>query len=155
MHVDCARLEDIPAWLDLACQVEPLFGPMLEDPGFNRALRKNIDRGTAYCVHEDDGPPGSPLKGGLLFSRKPPEYEIGWLAVAQKWRRNGVGRLLVEHALRFVVTPAEVVVVTFGDSTEAGWPAREFYKELGFQPAELAPPGPDGGSRRIYRRILR
>jgi len=93
--------------------------------------------------------------GGLLFSPKPPKYEIGWLAVAQKWRRRGVGRLLVEHAFALVQPPAEMVVTTFGDDVEAGRSARTFYEQLGFEPAEVAPSGPEGGSRQIYRRVFR
>jgi GNAT superfamily N-acetyltransferase len=154
MRVDVARCEDFPNWLDLASEVEPLFGPLVTDPRFHRALRKNIERGTAFCVREDDGPPGTSLMGGLLFSPKPPKYEIGWLAVAQKWRRHGVGRLLVEHAFALVQPPAEMVVTTFGDDVEAGRPARTFYEQLGFEPAEVAPLGPEGGSRQMYRRVF-
>ena len=38
MHVALAHLADIPAPLDLAAQVEPLFGPMVADPGFHQVL---------------------------------------------------------------------------------------------------------------------
>ena|SRR3712207_5134760 len=152
MRVEAARYRDIRGWLDLAAEVEPLFGMMLDDPQFHRALHRNIDRGTAFCVREDDGPPGGPLLGGLLFSPHYPEYWIGWLAVAERWRRHGVGRRLVEHALGLVQPPAVVAVVTFGEDIDAGRPARRFYEQLGFQPAEAAPPGPEGGSRQVYRR---
>ncbi|WP_204021287.1 hypothetical protein [Sinosporangium siamense] len=30
--------------------------------------------------------------------------------------------------------------------------ARTFYEQLGFTPAEAAAPGPEGGSRQVYRR---
>ena len=79
-HVVVAHPEDIPAWLILATEVEPLFGPMVNDPSFHRALHKNIGRGTAFCVREADEPPGVPLLGALLFSPKLPFYTIGWLA---------------------------------------------------------------------------
>lgn len=154
MHVNVARYEDIPNWLKLAAEVEFLFGPMVDDSGFHCALRKNMDRGTAYCVREDDGPPGTPLMGGVLFSPKPSKYEIGWLSVAQKWRRHGVGRLLVEHVFGLVQPPAEMVVISFGDEIEAGQPARKFYEHLGFRPAELASAGPQGGLRQIYGRVF-
>lgn len=155
MRVDLARYEDIANWLNLASEVEPLFGPLLTDPRFHRALRNHIERGTAFCVREDDGPPRTPLMGGLLFSPKPPQYEIGWLAVAQKWRRHGVGRVLVEHVLGLIQPPAEMVVTTFGNGIEAGQAARRFYEQLGFEPAELAPSSPEGESRQIYRHVFR
>jgi ribosomal protein S18 acetylase RimI-like enzyme len=103
MNVAAAELRDIRSWLDLAAEVEPLFGNMLDDHRFYKALLKNIERRSAYCVRERGGPPGTPLIGGMLFSpRRPdrPEYRIGWLAVAERWRCRGVGRLLVEHACR-------------------------------------------------------
>jgi ribosomal protein S18 acetylase RimI-like enzyme len=149
-----AQIEDIPAWLNLAGEVEALFGPMVGEPGFQRALQKNIERGTALCIRETDGPPGAALLGGLLFSPKPPRYTIGWLAVAQAYRRRGIGQRLVRHVLDLAETPAEFVVTTFGADNPDGEPARRFYEQLGFHPAEPAAPGPEGGSRQTFRLIL-
>jgi GNAT superfamily N-acetyltransferase len=153
--VACER--DIPAWLDLTVEVEPLFGPMIDDPGFHRALRRNVVRGTAFCARAFGGMPGAPLMGGLLFSPHPPQYTIGWLAVAREWRRYGVGRLLVEHALGLVSRPAEISVTTFGPGVEGGEGARAFYARLGFAPDEdvLLGSGPDGRLRQVYRLVLR
>ena len=154
IHVTVAQPEDIPAWLVLAAEVEPLFGPMIAEPSFQRALRKNIERGTAFCVRVADGPPGAPLRGGLLFSPRPPVYTIGWLAVAQGYRRTGVGKILVEHVLGLAEPPAEFVVTTFGPDHPEGKAARRFYEGIGFQAAEPAPAGPQGDSRQIFRRTL-
>ena len=155
MRIFVAQPGDIAAWLCLAAEVEPLFGPMVNDPGFHRALRRNIERGTAFCVREDDGPPGASLLGGILFSPKPPLYTIGWLAVTQQSRRRGVGRLLVERVVNHAQPPAEIVVTTFGPDAEEGQPARRFYESIGFYPTESAPDGPEGGSRQVYRMLLR
>src|SRR5215212_2451843 len=38
MHIVLAQPADLPAWLDLAAEVEFLFGPMVADPGFHAAL---------------------------------------------------------------------------------------------------------------------
>jgi GNAT superfamily N-acetyltransferase len=154
MRVDKSDYRDIRHWLDLAAEVEPLFGSMLDDPEFYRALLRNIERGTACCVRAGDGAPGSPLLGAMLFS--PPDatraaYRIGWLAVTAQARRRGVGGLLVEHACALVEPPATLEVVTFGDS-EPGRPARRLYERFGFHPAEPAPRGPEGGSRQVFRR---
>jgi ribosomal protein S18 acetylase RimI-like enzyme len=151
----CAEPEDIPAWLALAAEVEPLFGPMVEEPGFMRALRRNIGRETALCVRKGDGLPGVPLLGGLLYSSKPPTCTIGWLAVAGEHRRRGIGRALLEHVIRLAELPAEFVVTTFGEDRPEGQPARRFYARLGFCPAEQAPDGPEGGSRQVFRRWVR
>jgi GNAT superfamily N-acetyltransferase len=154
-EVHLAQRQDIPAWLELAAEVEPLFGPMVDDPGFVRALLKNVDRGTAFCVRQADGPPGAPLLGGMLFSPKPPIYTIGWLAVTREYRRHGIGLKLVERAFSLAEAPAEFVVITFGADHPQGQPARQFYERMGFSPAELAPDGPEGGSRQVFRQIIR
>jgi hypothetical protein len=39
-HVVVALPEDIPAWLILAKEVEPLFGPIVNVPSFHRAVPK-------------------------------------------------------------------------------------------------------------------
>ena len=153
-HVRVAQATDIPAWPILAAEVEPLFGPLVNEASFLRSLARNVDRGTAFCAREADGPPGDSLLGGLLFSPHPPVYTIGWLAVTQQHRRHGIGRSLVEHALSLVEAPAQVMVTTFGPDNPAGIPARRFYEHMGFYAAESAPSGPDGSARQIYRRTM-
>jgi ADP-ribose pyrophosphatase YjhB (NUDIX family)/ribosomal protein S18 acetylase RimI-like enzyme len=154
MRVQTAHPDDIPPWLTLAAEVEPLFGPMVSDPAFHAALRKNIDRGTAFCVRVDDGPPGAPLMGAILFSPYPPKYTIGWLAVAGQWRQRGVGRLLVERALTLVRPPAEVTLVTFAEGIPDGLPARRFYARLGFLPGEPGPINAAGFATQVFRRVF-
>ena len=154
MHVVVAQVGDFSSWLSLAAEVEFLFGPMVNEPNFRQVLDKNISRGTAYCVREGGGKVSVPLLGGLLFSPKPPKYTIGWLAVARQYRRRGIGHRLVKYVFGLVQPPAEMIVTTFGEDIEAGRPARRFYRKLGFHPAEMAPDGPEGGSRQIYRRIF-
>ncbi len=153
MRVDTARVEDIPPWLDLAGEVEFLFGPMLDDPAFHRALENNISRRTAFCVREANGPPGTALMGAILFSAKhAPSYSINWLSVAHRRRRLGVARRLVQHVFALVRPPAHISVITFGADIHAGEPARRFYEQMGFRAAQPAPAGPEGGSRQVFRR---
>ncbi len=123
---------DVPSWLALAAEVEPLFGPMVGDPGFLRALRRNIDRGSAFCVRERGASATKPLMGGLLWSAHPPEYGIGWLAVASEHRRLGVGRTLVRHVLSQVPRGSVVAVTTFAANFPGGEEASRFYGKLGF-----------------------
>jgi len=153
MHVVLAQPADIPVWLNLAAEVESLFGPMVDDPAFHQALEGNIQRQTAFCIREQAHAPGTPLLGALLFSaRHAPHYKISWLAVAQRWRRQGVAHALVEHCFQLIQPPAELSVVTFGADNAAGRAARQFYQRLGFHAAETAPDGPEGGTRQVYRR---
>jgi len=157
MNVVTAVEGDIPAWLDLAREVEALFGvPLSTDASFLAALRRNIQRGSAFCVRDQDGPPGAALAGGLLFSSKrAPAYELGWLAVGAAWRRMGVGRALVDHAAALVVPPAELVVTTFVEGEPGGAPARNFYLDLGFEPAEVfTAQTPPGAKRQRFRKPI-
>lgn len=157
MIVRSACDADIPAWIVLAREVEGLFGAAFADTEeFQAILRRKIGEGLAFCVCEQDGAPGAPLCGGLFFSTKHrPLYKIGWLAVAEQWRRSGVGQALVRHAFTLVIPPAEVTVVTFTAETPGGEPARRFYEQLGFAPAERLPrEGPNGETRQIYRKVI-
>jgi ribosomal protein S18 acetylase RimI-like enzyme len=155
MQVALAQNADIPAWLDLAAEVEPLFGPMVADPGFHAALERNIARQTAFCIREHDGALGASLMGALLFSvTHAPHYRIGWLAVTTCWRRHGVAQALVKHCFQLIQPPAEMSVFTFGVDNLAGQAARDFYERMGFQAAEAAPNGPEGGTRQVYRRLF-
>ncbi len=154
MKVQVAQKEDLESWLGLAAEVEHLFGPMVEESKFQRALARNIERGSAYCIREADGGPGSPLLAGLLLSAKPPVYKIAWMAVAERSRRRGLGTALVNHIISLIEPPAEVMVVTFGGDVKGGESARKFYASAGFIPAEMTEPGPEGGSRQVFRKTL-
>ena len=67
-------------------------------------------------------------------------------------RRSGLGRALLERALAEVPPGAEVLVVTFGLGVPGGESARAFYQKMGFSPAEIADPAPNGTSRQVFRR---
>jgi GNAT superfamily N-acetyltransferase len=151
MIVTVAQTTDVTGYLALATQVEHWFGPMVNDPGFHHALDNNIRRGTAMCVHRPDE---TGLRGGILFSIRPPICRINWLVVAQSDRGTGVGRALVTEAVRQLDSPGLVEVVTFSHDHPAAVPsgARSFYERLGFTPANPAAPGPDGTPRQWYRK---
>ncbi|GAA2239882.1 GNAT family N-acetyltransferase [Kitasatospora cystarginea] len=164
MIIRAAQERDFTGFLDLAAQVEHWFGPMVGESGFHRAVRKHTGRATALVAVPSDGGPGPlggpgalsrpGLLGGLLFGGQAPVHHVHWLVVAEHARRQGVGRALMAEALRRIgPLVGSVDVVTFG----AGHPgavtsgARVFCERLGFAPAETAEPGPEGGSRQVYR----
>ncbi|PZT71280.1 GNAT family N-acetyltransferase [Streptomyces sp. SW4] len=153
MTVRLAREHDFDGFLGLAAQVEHWFGPMVEEPGFHDAVRDHIRQGMALVADS----PGPGLLGGLLFGAEAPVYHVHWLVVSRRQRGAGVGRALMAEALRrYVSGPGTVEVVTFGAdhpaAVEGG--ARVFYERLGFTAAEPAEPGPEGGSRQVFRRAV-
>jgi 8-oxo-dGTP pyrophosphatase MutT (NUDIX family)/GNAT superfamily N-acetyltransferase len=154
MKVQDAQEQDVEPWLVLAQEVEPLFGPLVGDPTFRRALDAHVARRTAFCVREGDGPTGVPLLGGLLFSRHPPVHAIGWLAVAGRARRRGIGRALVDHVISLTQEPLDLVAVTFSADDPGGLPARTFYERLGFEAAEETSGGREGERRQVFRRRI-
>jgi GNAT superfamily N-acetyltransferase len=161
MMVRLAEERDFPGFLGLAAQVEHWFGPMVEDAGFHDAVRDHIRRNAALVAvpseQDTDPHPGTDLLGGLLFGADAPVHHIHWLVVSRQARTGGVGRELVRDAMhRWVRGPADVEVVTFGadhpGASASG--ARVFYERLGFTPAEAVAPGPEGGSRQLFRRAV-
>lgn len=143
MHVRLATTDDFDAILGLAAQVEYLFGPMVEDPAFHAAVRNNIENEVGLVATVDDE-----LAGGLLFTKIDRRlFEIGWLAVDEKYRSRRVGRaLLIDAMARWVHPPADIEVVAFGPD-HPGAASVAFYEKLGFEFVEPEDDGPDGNSR--------
>ena len=143
VRIELARTEDSGSFLDLAAEVEDWFGPMVDEPGYHRAVRKNIERGSALLAFDV-----SDVVGGLFFSRqRAPAYEIGWLVVTSSRRSEGIGTALIARAVRdWVQAPAVIGVVTFG-ADHPGAASRRFYERLGFVSVGIVTKGPDGGSR--------
>lgn len=151
MIVRLAREDDLAGFLELAGQVEHWFGAGADDAAFRASVLRHARRGTALVARSA----GAQILGGLLFGANPPIYRVHWLVVAEQARGHGIGRALTTDAIRrYVPAPGTLEVVTFGadhpGAVASG--ARAFYENLGFHPAEDADPGPEGGSRQIYRR---
>ncbi|MFI6082876.1 GNAT family N-acetyltransferase [Streptomyces sp. NPDC051217] len=154
MIVRLAREDDLPGFLGLAGQVEHWFGPMVDDPGFSRAVVEHISGSKALVAVDREQAGQPPLLGSLLFGADAPTFRIHWLVVSERARGRGVGGALMADAMkRFVTGPGTIEVVTFGadhpGAVVSG--ARVFYERLGFSPAEATDAGPEGGSRQVYR----
>jgi hypothetical protein len=55
MKVEHATKADLHEWLVLAEEVEYLFGPLVNEPGFIQTLERNISEGRAFCMREHEG----------------------------------------------------------------------------------------------------
>lgn len=130
MKVQYSTLEDVDAWLALAKEVEPLFGPMVEDEAFKDALKRAISDRTAFCICSETEDNGRSINGGVVVSEE--SNEIAWLAVSGKMRGKGLGSALLEFAVSRLNREERIRVQTFDESFPEGSPARNLYKKFGF-----------------------
>ncbi len=134
---------DIPSWLAIVREVEPLFGPMAR---FDITLRTKIAEGAALCVRAADGA----VEGGVLLGGQGPEHWIRWLAVRHSARRRGTGSALLDAVLSRCPAPCTVSLATFGPDIAGGRPARRLYERFGFAAGAMLAGDPGSGSRQKF-----
>ena len=130
MDVVYSKVTDFDAWILLAREVEPLFGPMADEKGFQEALRRAISLNIAFCIYSEPNGDDNNLIGGVVISKK--TNEISWFAVSQKYRGKGYGRKLIEFAVSKLNSQENMFVQTFDKSVPEGKSARDLYLDLGF-----------------------
>ncbi len=140
--VEVATSVDFTPWLDLAGQVEHLFGPMVGEESFRQALKRALDDERAFCARETEASPGSRLRGGIIISRD--ENRIEWLAVASGSRSKGLGKALLRFAIERLDVRRDIQVQTFAPGIPTGAVARRLYLGLGFRDDAPAEPTPAG-----------
>nr|NJM03921.1 GNAT family N-acetyltransferase [Desulfobacula sp.] len=130
MKVEYAELTDFDAWIRLAGEVEPLFGPMADEAPFQDALKQAMAQKTAFCIRS--GPDGKEctLKGGIIISEE--LNEILWFAVSKPCRGKGYGRTLLDFAVSRLNRTKPILVQTFDASSPDGRAARKLYLDFGF-----------------------
>src|SRR5271155_2516754 len=117
MHASLATTADVASWLEIVREVEPLFGPM---PDFEAMLFRNISQQAALCVRSDNKRDPVFVLGGLLLGGAPPQVWIRWLAVRSSARGIGIGRCLVEEAIKHLAASKSISVETFREENIEG-----------------------------------
>ena len=145
MTVQPAVEADVPSWLEIVREVEPLFGPM---PDFETTLLRKIGQQAALCVRSGE----TAVLGGILLGGTREHGWIRWLAVRSKARAGGVGTSLVEAAVRRFKTAKTISLDTFREEETAGWPARRLYSRLGFVAGPLVEAEGQLRQRFVYSR---
>lgn len=130
MDVTYSKSTDVYAWITLAREVEPLFGPMADEVAFQEALRQAISENRAFCVRSAPNEKNSALKGGIVISKA--SNEIAWFAVSEPYRRMGYGRQLLKFAIDNLNPQESIFVQTFDESFSEGKAARKLYFDFGF-----------------------
>lgn len=147
MKIETMRKDDIADWLELAREVEPLFGPMVGEPGFGEALMVVISENRAFAIRDEKGI----FCGVIVISHE--NNEIEWLAVKAGHRQKGYGETLLRHAINNLDSEKPMLVRTFSEQVPEGAGARKLYLKYGFNESEKAGLNPAGFATAILRRL--
>ncbi|TIH14653.1 GNAT family N-acetyltransferase [Marinifilum sp. JC120] len=139
--INSAIYSDFDKWIELAREVEHLFGPMADEPGFHEGLKQAIEKGTAFSI-KDKQNQTLELLGGIVIV--PELNEIAWFAVAKKARGKGIGNELLDYAIKKLSNERPITVTTFAPEIKSGTPAVKLYKKLGFKQTKQGPVNPAG-----------
>ena len=142
MQVIQAQPGDVEPLRALAREVEPLFGPMADEPTFIEGLLRAINEGRTFCVRALDAGARSRLLGGIIVSTA--INAVAWLAVASSARRNGAGSALLRLGLERLDMRKPIEVITFAESVAEGTAARRLYAKFGFVEAGQRGANPAG-----------
>lgn len=138
--IRCATPRDLSSFFELAREVEPLFGPMVDDPAFHAGMLAAMEACEVLCAEDEEQ--GESLTGGIAVSRD--INSIIWLAVRETCRGRGIGGLLLERALQELDSTRPVRVTTFDGTAAAGRAARRLYERQGFVEVESGGSNPAG-----------
>jgi ribosomal protein S18 acetylase RimI-like enzyme len=130
MSIEIASKEIIPAWENLAREVESLFeGRMAGQKDFRAFMARRIAQHEAFIVR--DNKKSGKLLGLIAISHK--NNTISWFAVSEKHRNEGIGEMLLAYAVNDLDKTREISVITFRENQEKGLPARKLYQKFGFK----------------------
>ena len=124
-----ARVEDIPAWMDLMRLVIDGY-PVMDETDYLNEITKAIEEKRALTLKEDNV-----LIGAMTFSRN--SGSIDFLGIHPQYRNQGIQKLLLEVLLEKHLPGKEISMTTYraGDKADTGY--RDLLKSLGFAEREL------------------
>ena len=128
MKLETAILSDYEYLINLAEEVENLFGSMVDDISFQEALKDAISNELVFCIRSKEAV--NSLKGAIIISKE--LNEIAWLVVSKDARGQGIGRKLLKFAINKLDLKKDIIVQTFDKSVEEGIQARNLYLNFGF-----------------------
>lgn len=132
------KVQDYDTWIELAKEVEPLFGPMVDSIEFQDGIKECILHNNAFGFEDKKGD----LTGIVALDRT--NNEILWLAVAKKHRGNNYGEELVKKAIEELESNGAIYVQTFSGKENVGNIAKNIYERNGFVDFKDAGKNPAG-----------
>ncbi|PKP23562.1 MAG: hypothetical protein CVU06_07645 [Bacteroidetes bacterium HGW-Bacteroidetes-22] len=118
--------QDYDTWIELAEEVEPLFGPMIDSKEFQDGIKACIQSKNAFGIENENGN----LAGIIALDRD--KNEILWLAVGKEYRGNNYGERLVKRAIEELKSHGDIRVQTFSREVNEGKTARGIYERNRF-----------------------
>ena len=119
--------QDFNTWLELAREVESLFGEMVGCEDFKKGIKECISNLSAFCVVNTN----KDIEGIIATNKA--ENEIAWLAVRKKCRGKGYGYQLLKATIDCLDNKNPIFVQTFASNVKAGEAARKLYMKFGFK----------------------
>ncbi len=138
--------QDLNAWMELAGEVEPLFGEMVGKEDFINGIKDFISSSSAFCVVNTD----NEVEGIIAINKA--LNEIAWLAVGEKCRGKGYGYQLLERAIDSLDNSKPIYVQTFSPGVKVGEAARKIYMKFGFKDDKDGGKNPAGIDTVIMKR---
>jgi GNAT superfamily N-acetyltransferase len=132
------KKSEYPIWIEIAEEVEVLFGPMVQIKEFQEGIKESIKNNDAYCSTNDVGV----ITGIVSVDRT--NNEISWLAVRKQYRGNNIGKDLVRKAIDELKRSGNIYVTTFASGVDVGKSARHIYENNGFIDRKPAGKNPAG-----------
>jgi GNAT superfamily N-acetyltransferase len=129
---------DIDQWMQLAKEVEPLFGKLVGNEDFKEGIKSCVYHLCALCIEHSD----QDIAGIIAIDKE--KNEICWLAVKNEYRGYGYGRQLLAAAIDCLDTKRPIYVQTFSAQTSAGIAARNLYLQFGFKDDRCGGKNPAG-----------
>ena len=124
-----ARVEDIPAWMDLMHLVIDGY-PVMDETDYLNEITKAIEENRALILKEDDN-----LIGAMTFSRN--SGSIDYLGIHPQYRNQGIQKLFLEVLLENDLPGQEISMTTYREGDKADTGHRDLLKNLGFAEREL------------------
>jgi ribosomal protein S18 acetylase RimI-like enzyme len=125
-------------WIEIAKEVEYLFGPMVKSNDFKKAIKECIKNNNAFCSTNHD----YIITGIIALDRV--QNEISWLAVKKQFRGNNYGNKLIKKAISELIKNGDIKVQTFSENCNEGKAARKIYLKNGFVDLKEAGGNPAG-----------
>lgn len=138
--------QDLDAWMELAREVEPLFGEMVGNEDFINGIKDCTSEASAFCVVNTD----NEIEGIIAINKA--INEIAWLAVGEKCRGKGYGYQLLERAIDSLDNSKPIYVQTFSPGVKTGEAARKIYLKFGFRDDKDGGKNPAGIDTVIMKR---